>query len=233
MKKENKKIVPTNPHNSRKRRTPGPRKGSIYVPPAQQDKMKEMFLNGKFISEIAKETGRDWKTVAKIVRSADMTRCMDQCKSKALEIVPDILEMVQKEMQKAPNEDRVKAGIDFLTRARIFEESRTPAQPGPALQDVDSDEQERRGVKEIIEAFTEITMETHRIFGLEMPELEAAKERVRLRESKVLAGQNGDSCRNRLSDGNKQAANKVKVKGSLADNHMTKPTGNCRPTAFA
>jgi hypothetical protein len=72
-------------------------------------------------------------------------------------------------MRKAPNKDRVKVGIDFLTRARVFEESRTPAQPVPALQDVDSDEQETRGIKEIIEAFAEIATETHRIFGLEMP----------------------------------------------------------------
>ena len=71
MKKERKEIVTTNPNNSRKRRRSGPRKGAIYIPPAQQEKMKAMFLNGKFISEIAKETGRDWKTVAKIVRSAD------------------------------------------------------------------------------------------------------------------------------------------------------------------
>ena len=208
MKKENKKRVTTNPHNSRKRGRRGPRKGAIYVPPAQQEKMKAMFLNGKFISEIAKETGRDWKTVAKIVRSADMVRYTDQCRSKAMEIIPDILEMVQKEMQKAPNKDRVKAGIDFLTRARIFEESRTPAQPVPPLQNVDSDEQERRGIKEVIEAFTEITMETHRMFGIPMPELEAAKERVRLRGSKALAGQIGDSSRNRLSEGNKQAREK-------------------------
>jgi hypothetical protein len=198
MKKESKEIVTTNPHNSRKRTGRGPRKGTIYVPPAQQVKMKEMFLNGKFISEIAKETGRDWKTVAKIVRSADMVRYIEQCKSKAMEIIPDILEMVQKEMRKAPNKDRVKVGIDFLTRARIFEESRTTAQPVPALQDVDSDEQERRGVREIIETFAEIAIENHRIFGLEMPELEPAKERVRLRESRVLAGQNGDSFRDRL-----------------------------------
>ena len=172
--------------------------------------MKEMFLSGKFISEIAKETGRDWKTVAKIVRSADTDRYIDECRAKVKDLIPDILEMVQKEMQKAPNKDRVKAGIDFLTRARIFEESRTPAQPVPALQNVDSDEQERRGIKEVIEAFTEITMETHRIFGIPMPELEAAKERVRLMESKVLAGQNGDSSRDRLSDGNKQARDKKK-----------------------
>jgi hypothetical protein len=107
-------------------------------------------------------------------------------------------------MRKAPNKDRVKVGIDFLTRARVFEESRTPAQPVPALQDVDSDEQERRGIQEIIEAFAEIAIETHRIFGLEMPELEPAKERVRLGGSKVLA--NGSL-------------------GPLTDTHMTKPSG--------
>ena len=141
-----------------------------------------------------------------------MDRFIDECRAKVKDLIPDILEMVQKEMQKAPNKDRVKTGIDFLTRARIFEESRTPAQPVPALQDVDSDEQERRGVKEIIEAFTEITIETHRIFGVPMPELEPAKERMRLRKSKVLAGQNGDSSRNRLSEGNKQAREKSKSK---------------------
>ena len=211
MRKENNKRVPTNPHNSRRTGRRGPRKGAIYIPPAQQEKMKEMFLSGKFISEIAEETGRDWKTVAKIVKSADMTQYMDQCKSKAMEIIPDILEMVQKEMQKAPNKDRVKAGIDFLARARIFEESRTPAQPVPAFQDVDSDEQERREIKKVIEAFAEITMETHRIFGLEMPELEPAKERVRLSESKVLAGQIVDSSRDRLSDV-KQGREKGKTK---------------------
>ncbi len=208
MRPEGRKIVPTNPHNSRKTSRRGPRKGTVYVPPAQQEKMKAMFLSGKFINAIAEETGRDWKTVAKIVRSADMDRFIDECRAKSKDLIPDILEMLQKEMQKDPNKDRVRAGIDFLTRARIFEESRTPAQPVPALQDVDSDEQERRGVREIIEAFTEITMETHRIFGIPMPELEPAKERVRLGGSKVLPGQNGDSFRDRLSDGNKQVREK-------------------------
>jgi hypothetical protein len=162
--------------------------------------MKEMFLGGKFISEIAEETGRDWKTVAKIVRSADMVRYMDQCRSKAMEIVPDILAMVQKEMQKAPNKDRVRVGIDFLTRAGLFDERRNHAQPVTPVQNVDSDEQEGRGVREVIAAFTEIAIETHRIFGVPMPELEPAKERVRLGGSKVLAGQNADSSCDRLLD---------------------------------
>jgi hypothetical protein len=178
MKKERKERVTTNPHNSQKTSRRGPRKGTIYIPPAQQEKMKEIFLSGKFISEIAKETERDWKTVAKIVRSADMDRFIDECKAKTMEIVPDIMEMLHKEMQKAPNKDRVKVGIDFLARAGIFEERRTQAQPVTAVQNVDSDEQERRGVREVIAAFTEIAIETHRIFGLEMPELEIVRKKL-------------------------------------------------------
>jgi hypothetical protein len=178
MKKERKEIIPTNPHNSNKRGRRGPRKGTIYVPPAQQEKMKEMFLSGKCISAIAKETGRDWKTVAKIVRSADMDRYIDECRAKTKELIPDILVMVQKEMQKAPNKDRVRVGIDFLTRAGIFDERQTQTQPVTAVQNVDSDEQERRGVREVIAAFTEIAIETHRIFGVEMPELETVKKKL-------------------------------------------------------
>ena len=171
MKNPNKRAIPTNPHNSRKKGKRGPQKGAIYIPPAQQEKMKEMFLNGQFISAIAKETGRDWKTVAKIVRSADMVRYMDQCRVKAQELIPDILDMVHKEMRKAPNKDRVRAGIDYLTRARVFEETQTPMQPVSAIPNVDSDERDRQEVKRMIEGFAEMAIETHRLFGLEMPEL--------------------------------------------------------------
>ncbi len=94
------------------------------------------------------------------------------------EIIPDALDMLHKEMKKAPNKDRVKAGIDFSTRARVFEDSRTPPQPVPALQNVDSDEQDRREVKKIIEAFAEIAIETHRVFGLEMPVVELVRQKL-------------------------------------------------------
>lgn len=171
MKNPNKKAIPTNPHNSRKHGKRGPQKGAIYIPPAQQEKMKEMFLNGQFISAIAKETGRDCKTVAKIVRSADMVRYMDQCRVKAQELIPDILEMVHKEMRKAPNKDRVRAGIDYLTRARVFEERQMPVQAVPVMQVLETEEQDRREVKKMIEGFAEMAIETHRLFGLEMPEL--------------------------------------------------------------
>jgi hypothetical protein len=102
-------------------------------------------------------------------------------------------------------------GIDFLTRAGLFEERRNQAQPVTPVQNVDSDEQERRGVREVIEAFTEIAIETHRIFGVPMPELEPAKEKVRLEGLKVQSGQNGNSSSDRLLD-SKQSREKGKTK---------------------
>jgi hypothetical protein len=96
---------------------------------------------------------------------------MDQCRVKAQELIPDILDMVHKEMRKAPNKDRVRAGIDYLTRARVFEETQTPMQPVSAIPNVDSDERDRQEVKRMIEGFAEMAIETHRLFGLEMPEL--------------------------------------------------------------
>lgn len=157
--------------------------GTIYVPPGQQEKMKELFLNGQFISEIAKETGRDWKTVAKIVRSADMLRYVEECRAKAKELIPDILDMVHTEMKKAPNKDRVRAGIDYLTRARVFEERQMPTQVMPMVQNLNEDgltAEEQAKKRSIIEGFAEMAMAVHGVFEIDMPEMEFVKEKLRL-----------------------------------------------------
>src|SRR5277367_2166215 len=100
-----KKLIPTIPNKSQQSPERGPQKGAIYVPPAQQEKMKQMFIDGQSISEIARDTGRDFKTVAKIVRSADMQEFMEECKNKTWELIPDALDMIANEMQQAPDKD--------------------------------------------------------------------------------------------------------------------------------
>lgn len=178
------KQIRTTPHKSRRRGRRGPKRGTIYIPPAQQEKMKGMFLKGMFIAEIARETERDWKTVAKVVRSTDMLRYMDECRAKAREVIPDILEMVHTEMKKPPNKDRVRAGIDYLARARVFEEIQIPtlvsATHGACIETRDEKE-----IRENIAAYVEMAWEMHKIMGLEMPGMELVKAKMRLDGKKV------------------------------------------------
>lgn len=146
--------------------------------------MKELFLSGKSISEIARETGRNWKTVAKIVWSADAVRYMDECRAKAMELIPDILEMVHKEIKKAPNKGGVRAGIDYFTRAGVFEKRQVPTQPMPMMQNGDQDEQDRAAAREMIISFADMAVETHRIFRMEMPEMDAVKQKLAQKKEK-------------------------------------------------
>jgi hypothetical protein len=136
-----------------------------------------MYLSGRCISEIARETGRDWKTVAKIVRSQDMVRYMDECRSRAKELIPDILEMVHKEMKKAPDKDRVRLGIDYLCKAGVFTETKIILSSSREFPSTVNCDEEVEIIK-IARGLAETAIETNKLFGIDMPELPLVREKL-------------------------------------------------------
>jgi len=117
-----KELIPTSTNKSQETIKPGPKKGSIYIPIAQQERMKEMYISGQTISDIARKTRRDFKTVAKIVRSADMVRFMTECREQIKDLIPDALEVLANEMKQAPSKERLKTAMSILIRTGLFEE---------------------------------------------------------------------------------------------------------------
>src|SRR5216684_8714326 len=64
------KLIPTNGKKRSKKR--GPMKGAIYVPEPQQIRIKARHIRGESLSRIAREEGRDIKTVAKLIKAPDV-----------------------------------------------------------------------------------------------------------------------------------------------------------------
>jgi len=61
-----------------------------YTPLEQQERIKQKYIAGKFIRQIAREEGKARETVTKIVRSPDMEAYVEEMRRKNLRLLEDI-----------------------------------------------------------------------------------------------------------------------------------------------
>lgn len=128
MTNQEEELLPTIPDKSQETTKPGPKKGASYIPMAQQMKMKELYVSGKSISAIAKKTKRDFKTVAKVVRSPEESgRYIMECREQLKDLIPDALETLAQELKHSPSKDRIKIAMLILSRLGVLEKDPSPS----------------------------------------------------------------------------------------------------------
>jgi hypothetical protein len=74
-----KNVLPRSAKNRKKRRKIGL---GTYTPPPQQQRIKQKYMDGMSIRQIAREEHKARETVTKIVRSADMDEVVDRMREK-------------------------------------------------------------------------------------------------------------------------------------------------------
>jgi len=145
------------------------------MPLPQQAEAKKLYAEGKTISEVARELHRDWRTIAKVVRTEDQERYLDELDRRLGEMVPDAMETLQSSIKFGKHKAQLSYGLvrDYILRRR---QRQIPPQVVPMMAQATMEKQDEKAVKETIAALAEMAIETHRIFGLEMPEMELVKK---------------------------------------------------------
>jgi hypothetical protein len=85
----NSKSVPRNREVPRDKRSRG---GACSVPFPQRDRIKQKFMAGKNISAIAREEGRHWETVAKIVKEEDVLEHVKDLRARFYGALEEVLD---------------------------------------------------------------------------------------------------------------------------------------------
>lgn len=182
--------VPKGPKGSRRKRGYNAGTGTI-MPLPQQQQAKDLYAAGKNISEIAMALKRDWRTIAKVVRSdAELQRWQGEMMQRLQELMPDALATLSKGIQKGKNKESLSFGIirELIRRDERQlmrqQQLQTPREELPKTEQQIEDSNQKR-VKEIVAAFTEIAIETHKVFGIEMPEMDAIKNKLPAHDKKL------------------------------------------------
>jgi hypothetical protein len=173
----------------------GLRKGQMLVPQPEQEKILAMWVNGaKSIIEISRETGRDWDTVAKIVKSESAQRYLAELREKhraqAMELAGPALKNLTKYIGRShATKDSAKLSLDFLTKAGILDEMpkiMPMAVPVQAMTTGQLEAANAEEVKGMISAFAEMAVAVHKVFELPMPEMEDVKVGKKVKKEVVI-----------------------------------------------
>lgn len=173
MRAVGKKIHTATSRYKRKRRLN--RGTGTYMPLPQQAEAKKLYASGKTIAEVARELNKNWRTIAKVVRTEDMERYLDEMEKQLAEMIPDALNTLQSSLKVGKHKAQLSYGLvrDYILRRR---QRQGMQQVVPMTVQATMEQQDEKAVKETIAAFAEMAIETHRIFGLEMPEMELVKK---------------------------------------------------------
>jgi hypothetical protein len=168
-------------------RTSGSRKGTTYVPFPQRDRIKQKFITGKNISQIAKEEKRHWETISKIVKEPDV---MEHVKELRARFYGGLEEALQSAFHYIRNsKDGGKLAYEMLKDAGVIPSNYQKVnlelqatQPDP--------ESEQTAIKRIAIALVEGAIERHRFLGLPLPEADEVEQSL-LAKAKENGGRRG------------------------------------------
>jgi hypothetical protein len=181
--------VGTSRSSKKRRRNAGT---GTYMPLPQQQQAKDLYAAGKSITEIAHELKKDWRTIAKVVRSdAVILRWQGEMEARLQELLPDALATLSIGIQRGKNKETLSFGLlrEVMRRNTYLAAAAAKAQQAPreelprTEQQIEDSNQKR--VKEIVAAFTEIAIETHKVFGIDMPEMDAIKNKLPAHDKKL------------------------------------------------
>jgi hypothetical protein len=152
------------------------RKGVGSVPYPQRDRIKRKFISGENISKIAREEGRHWDTVARIVKEKDVAEYVRDVRERFYGALEEMLSAAI---------DYAKTGKDggwlayemlkdggVIPDEKMLQQMLAAPQPAPG-------EKGDSAAKRIAVALVEDAIQRHPFFGLPLPEADEAEEEVR------------------------------------------------------
>lgn len=151
--------------------------------------MMEWFAAGMYITEIAKKTHRNWRTVAKVVYAPEMTQYLKEEQEKMAQIVGPAREVVEEDIVKGRNADRaawLMEAFGVVPNGRQpMVQVNTQVNAGQ-LNGQMSKEQFEAGCLDIAWQLAKGMMERGKAFDmpLEVPEFEGLNGRVKKEEEK-------------------------------------------------
>jgi hypothetical protein len=160
-----------------------PRRGGMNLPPSEVAKIQKLWKEGNSLLKISREVDHAWiscqKAVDRIVEDVDRERYHKEREEGSLEASYNRVEGVVGN-QKSGN-------LGILIAARIVgNHMRRPARVGiivppsqGAIHEKTFDERTQEMAKGFFSSFAEMAYETHKLFELDMPEMDAVKEQVK------------------------------------------------------
>ena len=175
---ESSKLIPTNGKKRSKKR--GPMKGAIYVPEPQQIRIKARHIRGESLSRIAREEGRDIKTVAKLIKAPDVQQHIEVLKERFYGSLETMLEVAIVHAKTA--KDGGWLALEFLKSAGIVSDIRH-ANFNMSQQQPEK-ETEDEAVRRIAVALVQGAIERHKSFGLPLPEADEVETELKQEKAK-------------------------------------------------
>jgi hypothetical protein len=151
------------------------RKGANSVPLPQRDRIKQKFISGKNITQIAREEGRHWVTVSRIVKEADVQEYVKDLRAR---FYGGLHEMLFAAIEYAKSaKDGGWLAYQMLRDAGVIPDLSKKADVNVAeLRPPATEEQE--AVRRIAMIMVEGAIERHKYFGMELPETDGVGEKL-------------------------------------------------------
>jgi hypothetical protein len=160
------KQIPTIGKKRSKKR--GPAKGTMYVPEAQQIRIKARHIRGESMARIAREEHRDIKTVSKLIKAPDVQRHIESLKERFYGSLETMLEVAVDYAMTA--RDGGWLALEFLKSAGVVPDVKHASlnifqhQPTP--------DEEQAAIREIAVGLIEGAIERHKFYEMPMEGLE-------------------------------------------------------------
>jgi hypothetical protein len=152
------KRVHTNTEKRRKKRS---LKGTSYVPEGQQLKIQRMHLvEGMNISQISEETGRNWRTVSKIVSAEKVQQHIAGLREK---FYGELDELLLAAIIGAKTQD-ARLAYKMVCDAGLFPK----ISPNYKVFNEPTPEEEQSAIRQIAVGLVQGALERHKFFGMEM-----------------------------------------------------------------
>jgi hypothetical protein len=153
------------------------RTGTTSIPFPQRQRIKQQFVAGKNVSQIAREEKRHWTTVAKIVKEKDVQEYVEDLRAKFYGQLEDVLIAVIQYVKNG--KDGGLLGYRMLVDAGVIPqegkhhpvmETKRPADPQP--------DSEQARIRTIATEMVRRAVERKRFFTEPLPEMDAAEEGI-------------------------------------------------------
>jgi hypothetical protein len=175
-------IAPGNGRPKRNRELPTKKRsrtGTSSVPFPQRARIKQQFVAGKNISQIARIEKRHWTTVAKIVKEKDVQEYVEDLRAKFYGTLEDVLIAVIQYVKNG--KDGGLLGYKMLVDAGVIPQKDGKQHPAMGPQkplDLQPDSEQAR-TRMIATEMVRRGMERQRFFAGPLPEIDVTEEEVR------------------------------------------------------
>jgi len=156
------------------------RRGGNSVPFPQRERIKSKFIGGKNISEISREEGRHWTTVARIVKEEDVQEYVKNLRARFYGAMEDVLKETLVAI-KVKNDGWL--GLELLDRAGVI----PPKETKPKVELTTNQQHTPEEIhdylrRKIAIGLMEGAIEKHKYYGMPFPEADKVEKAILAQE---------------------------------------------------